>query len=400
MGSRRSRLIPLALATMATQACIVVLAPIVAEVGRDLGMSISAVGQARTVLAGTAVIASLLVGPLIDRLGVRPLILWGSALAIVGNGAVAASPWVVWFFAAHLIVGVGVACLLSAGFAGVASYFDDGDLPWAMGYVVAAQSISWIVGNPIIGLLTDAISWRAAYIVPATIGLISLGAALSAPEGKLAGAEPGGALSGLRSVLADASARRWAIAELVAYGAWTAELTYAGAFYVETYDTPESALGFLLAAGSFVFMVVSVRSASITERFGRRRSVVFGAIAMGVMIVPLMNYTPAVWVTLVLFTFMATFAAIRSTGSSVLGLDQLPAQPGSMMAARTTSAQLGYVIGAAVGGVVLALSDFGALGFVLFAGMCFSALLVLRVEDPHLREQPLRREPLPAPVPD
>ena len=40
-----------------------------------------------------------------------------------------------------------------------------------------------------------------------------------------------------------------------------------------------------------------------------------------------------------------------------------------MMGARTASAQLGYLIGAVVGGVVLALSGFGALGFVLFAGM-------------------------------
>jgi hypothetical protein len=34
-----------------------------------------------------------------------------------------------------------------------------------------------------------------------------------------------------------------------------------------------------------------------------------------------------------------------------------------------------------VGGVVLAVAGFGALGWVLFAGMVFSALLVARVSD-------------------
>ena len=53
-----------------------------------------------------------------------------------------------------------------------------------------------------------------------------------------------------------------------------------------------------------------------------------------------------------------------------------------MMAARTASAQLGYMLGAGVGGVVLELLGFGALGFVLFGGMLLSALLVLRVRDP------------------
>ena len=53
-----------------------------------------------------------------------------------------------------------------------------------------------------------------------------------------------------------------------------------------------------------------------------------------------------------------------------------------MMGARTASAQLGYMIGAAAGGVVLAVADFGALGFVLFGVMVISALLILRVSDP------------------
>ncbi len=50
------------LATMATQASIVVLAPIVVEIGRDLGASVSAVGQARSLMAGTAVVAALALG--------------------------------------------------------------------------------------------------------------------------------------------------------------------------------------------------------------------------------------------------------------------------------------------------------------------------------------------------
>ena len=53
-----------------------------------------------------------------------------------------------------------------------------------------------------------------------------------------------------------------------------------------------------------------------------------------------------------------------------------------MMGARTASAQLGYLIGALVGGAVLAVSSFAALGLVLFGGMALSALLLSRVSDP------------------
>jgi len=109
---------------------------------------------------------------------------------------------------------------------------------------------------------------------------------------------------------------------------------------------------------------------------------VASAFGMGAVLVPMLNWAPSVAGTFAMFCVMAVFAGIRLAGSSALGLDQLPDRPGAMMGARTSAAQLGYTIGAAGGGLVLALWGFGALGFVLFAGMTASALLLARVHDP------------------
>jgi predicted MFS family arabinose efflux permease len=168
----------------------------------------------------------------------------------------------------------------------------------------------------------------------------------------------------------------------VAYSAWTAELTYAGAFYIQSYGVEESEVGLLLAGGSVVFLVGSLSAARLARRLGRCRLIVVAALAMGAMLVPLLNLTPSVGFTFGIFCVMALFASLRSTTSSDLGLLQLPRQPGSMMGARTAAAQLGYAIGAATGGAVLALAGFGTLGLVLFAGMAASALLVARVSEP------------------
>ena len=399
MPSRARRLLPLVLATTATQASIVVLAPLLVEIARDLGVSLSAVGVARSVLAGTAVAVSLAIGPLIDRIGVRPLIVRGAGIALAGAAATAAAPSLGFFYAAHAITGAGVACLLSAGFAGVASSFEPADAPWAMGYVVGAQSLAWIVGNPIVGLLAEAGSWRLSYLVPAVICLAALATGLLAPRTDRPAYAPGNALSireGLAAVFRDPAARRWTIAELVAYSAWTAELTYAGAFYIESYGVGEATVGVLLALGSVVFLISSLSTSRLTGRLPRRPLLVATALGMGLMLIPLLNVAPAVWVTLAFFCVLAVLAGVRSTGSSSLGLELLPANPGSMMSARTASAQLGYVVGAAGGSVVLAVAGFGELGFVLFAGMAFSALLLARVRSPSPRQASAVAEPPPA----
>jgi predicted MFS family arabinose efflux permease len=78
-------------------------------------------------------------------------------------------------------------------------------------------------------------------------------------------------------------------------------------------------------------------------------------------------------------------AGIRTPASSALGLEQLPEHPGAMMAARTAATQLGYGLGAAVGGAVISGAGYGTLGVVLAAGMAASAVLVLRVDDPRER---------------
>jgi predicted MFS family arabinose efflux permease len=365
---------------VATQAAIVVLAPLVVEIGRSYDASVSAVGVARSVLAGAAVAVSLAIGPLIDRVGVRPLIVWGALLAMAGAGVTAAAPTLGLFYAAHAVSGAGVACLLSAGFAGVAAFFPREDAAWALGYVVGAQSIAWIAGNPVIGLLAEAGSWRVAYLVPAAIAGLALAAGLALPAGR--GANPGGIGAGLTAVFRNPSARRWTIAELVAYSAWTAELTYSGAFYIQSYGVGEATVGLLLAVGSVVFLVTSLNTERLMSRFQRRVVIALAALGMGALLVPLLSLTPSVAFTLGVFCMTALFASVRSTGSSALGLAQFPERPGAMMGARTAGAQLGYMIGAAAGGIVLAVADFAALGLVLFAGMGISALLVLRVSDP------------------
>ncbi len=400
IASRFRRLLPLVLATTATQASIVVLAPLLVEIGHSLGASVSAVGAARSVLAGTAFAGSLAIGPLIDRVGVRPLIVRGGALALAGAAATAASPTLAFFYAAHVVTGLGVACLLSAGFAGVATYFDGRDMAWAMGYVVGAQSLAWIVGNPIVGTLADVGSWRLSYVVPASVcaAALAAGVKLIAPRPSVAGAAPDEPASappaseplaeGWRAVFADRSARRWTISELVAYSAWSAELTYAAVFYIRHYDTGVATIGFLLAGGSLVFLLTSLNTARLTTRFARKPLLVISAFGMGAVLVPILNWAPSVAGTFVMFCAMAVFAAIRVAGSGALGLEQLPDRPGAMMGARTGAAQGGYVIGAAGGGVVLALWGFGTLGFVLCAGMVLSGLLIAGVHDPWSDRQP------------
>jgi predicted MFS family arabinose efflux permease len=314
---------------------------------------------------------------MIDRVGVRAPLRLGGVLAITGAALSAAAPNLAGLFAAQAVAGLGVAALLSSGFAGVA-LFTPGDRARPMGYVVAAQAGGWVIGLPLIGVLSDAFSWRAAFAVPAVAGAVVFLAAGRVDATGLQGATRGGLLS----VVRDRSARSWAVAELIAYAAWTSEITYIASFYITHYGISRTLVGFLLGIGSSVFALTTLSTTGVLARFPRKPAIGLSAIGMAVALPLGFNVAPAVAFTLAVFSSMALCAGIRSTASSSLGLVQLPLQPGSMMAARTASAQFGYVLGASGGGLIIDRADFGTLGWVLGGVMVLAALLVLRVDDP------------------
>ena len=378
---RARRLLPLVLATMASQGLLVVLTPIIVEVARDLGVSVGVVGQARSTFAGAAIVSSLVIAPLLDRLGVRLLLLWGAGLAIAGCAAVAASPSLAVFGSVQLLLGVGFACLMSAGFAGVAA-FPVEDRPWAMGYLVGANGLAWVVVNPLAGVLTDLFSWRVAYTIPAMIALCVIAWARAAPGGN-ATVTSG---VGLRGVLAKPSARRWVLSEMISLFAWGAYLTFTGAFFIERYGLSESATGVLLALLAAAFFVVSVRVAPLLSHLPRSLLVAASALGMGAFIALQLGAQAALWVVLAAAFSCAIAGGIRLTVSSTLGLSQLPDQPGSIMAVRTAAIQMGYLLGGLVGGATLAWGGYAALGLLLGAATILSAALVLRVSDPLTQE--------------
>jgi MFS transporter, DHA1 family, inner membrane transport protein len=127
----------------------------------------------------------------------------------------------------------------------------------------------------------------------------------------------------------------------------------------------------------------------LVARFSRRRLVVVAGMAMAVLLPLLLANSHSLAAAALAFCIVGAAAGIRTPASSSLGLVQLPDHPGTMMAARTGATQLGYLVGAALGGVVIAAAGYRALSVVLAAGMVVSALLVLRVRDPAMSRDPV-----------
>jgi predicted MFS family arabinose efflux permease len=369
-------LFPLPLATIASQSSMASVPPLFVAISDDFGVSVGSVGMVRSVSAAGAVLMTLLVGGWIHRHGARQVMILGGLLAATGALASGLAPGIEALAAGQLIVGAGIACLLSSGFAGAGEFFAPEARNWAVGWITALQSLAWIVGVPIVGLLAEHVGWRAGFAVPAGFALIAAASAiLFAPklDRDLKAADE---RTGLFAALADGAARRWTLGELIAFAVWTGEITYIAAFYIETYGLSEAAVGVLLPTGSLAFMVGSTLANRIAGRYSRRSVLALSALGMGAVACVIFNFHPSVAFTAIVGLAIGVCAGLRAANSSTLALDQLPDRPGAMMAARTAAVQVGYLIGAAIGGVAIDAAGYGSLGVIMITGMALSAAVM------------------------
>ncbi len=151
-----------------------VVIPILSEISDDFGVSRGTSGLLASVYALVAAIGSLLVGPTIDRIGRRPVILVCLVIFAFASAMSAVAPTFWVLVASRALQGVGAAGLMSAVFAAVADYFPYNERGKAMAWVFTANTTAPIVALPISAVLADFVSWRINFAFLAVVSIISV----------------------------------------------------------------------------------------------------------------------------------------------------------------------------------------------------------------------------------
>jgi predicted MFS family arabinose efflux permease len=167
---------------------------------------------------------------------------------------------------------------------------------------------------------------------------------------------------------------RFAGGELLANAAWASVLTYSGALLLESYriSPTVAALGLGLMATAMLPGTFAARRFASHATPGLLAGLTaFQAAA----VTALCALRVGAGVTIALLAMMAFVNGSRSLVASALGMDSAPHDRVAVMSMRAAANQLGYLLGAALGGLALAVGGFPALGLTL-AGLFASAVLV------------------------
>ena len=356
---------------------MLMLGPLLVALADDFGTSIPVSGQLAAATFITWGITAPLVGPVSDTYGRRPVLLIGlllMALGVLGSG-------VAWSYGSllgtRLISGVGSAMLPPTIMAALADNLPPEKVGKAVGFITASSWVGVALGVPAIALLGFVGGWRLPFYITGGLSLaLWVPLYLSLPSGQRRLGQ-GIDLINRFKVLGRQSAPWYVlIANASQQAALLGLMTYFAAYMIESYgwDEANTAPGLaLLGVGA---VIGSFAGGFIA---GRTRSLEWLAVislAGGAVTGLLFVLDVSAWIV-VAMAFVASVLVSVSMPVLMTMIMHLAGQSrGTAGGMFSTSNQGGGVVGASVGGLMLSLGGFPAVGLLYLVAAVLSASVV------------------------
>lgn len=370
-------------AMFAVQSPILVLSPILPQMAEDLGVSTATAAQLRSVAGVTAGIVALVFA--IHGSKTRLSVLLGTGLWLLAGGSLltAIAPSYPVLLITHVVIGLGLAAVLSAGFAASEVWAVDGDKARVLSRALIGQPVAWIVGQPIAGLIAG-FHWRWTWVaIPFAASI----AALVALRFRNRAIGDDGQECDPIGLWRTSGVKVWAISEFLAFSAWGGALVFVGAVFIEGYGVDVAATGLILGAGAILYLPGNSLSRRMIDVGPVRLMVGFGLCSAVAIVAFVSTSTPLPW-AIAGFGIGVFFAAGRGFAGAALGLQLSEGRRLAAMSVRAAADQFGYLAGAVVGGVFLDLWGYPGAGIGLGLLMLASALVLLSDTLPRADQLP------------
>jgi MFS transporter, DHA1 family, inner membrane transport protein len=356
------------------------LAPFLQTVARDVGTSFVAVAHLFSLQAVMWGTFALIAGTFSDRFGRRSILI--AALIGMGVGRIgfAFAPNYAALVAWQLVSGAFGGAFMGAVFAAAADRVPLEMRSRALGWIVTGQSLSILLGAPIVTVMAALGGWRGA-IGAHGVSMIAAGIALS----RLIGADA--AHTGVkrrRLPLSHLLQAHW----LTLLAAGTTErmcfalvAIYLPTFLQQHYAISLSVLGAALALVAAGTLLGSFAGAKLADRFNARmRLFAAASLATACLAVPLVAWHPALSVS-VLLGFSYSFCNALGRPAFLAALSQVPNElRGAVFGLNVTLASVGWLTAASVGAWLITSFNFTVLGLSA-AGIALLGVWLARASE-------------------
>jgi predicted MFS family arabinose efflux permease len=365
-----------AVAVLSARALVVFL-PVLAA---DLGTSVSLLGQVPASMLLLAGVLALVAGPLADRYGFRRTLVVGLLTVVVSAVATGLAPNLPILLAVTLVGAVARASVLPTAQAVVVTAFADEDARRrAVSWVSTGIATPTIIGIPLMTMIAGLTNWRVSFFLMGGMALVAavcLQRTLTDSGPRTA--EPLRVRSLLDSYKPLRRHRPTVLVVLATLAADTGlwcTTTYLSSFLVQRH-------GFSIEDAGWVFLAIGLLAMLGTVLGGGRiggapRPLLIGCRAWSALCLGASFALPVSWpVSVGLFLLAAPTIGLADLATTLVLTGVSPAGQATTLTLRSAAVCIGSALGGIVGGLLLALSDYPALGLCSLTLLLVATALV------------------------
>jgi predicted MFS family arabinose efflux permease len=389
-ASLRKLFLPsLAMASFASGPISVIAALLLIDIGNTFSISVGVAGQVNAAYSIAALGLALLTSVLSVRFNHRSLLLFGVLLMAVS----ALGCFLVQDFASLLVFyslsGAGYAITNPMMFTLVGENVVLEKRPRAIGWIVAAGALPYVIGAPVIAVMSGFGGWRfplLGFVLPILL-MTLLTAFLGLPKASgIHGASlDAKAHLGFKEILMNRSAVSCLVGDTLRSAAFVAILIYSTSFFRQRFLMPVELASLVLLGGALAYALGSLSTGRLVNRIGRKFSTASTVLLSGIFTVTYV-LVPSVSLSVLAMVSGSWFFGMAASSANSLTLEQIPKLRGALMSIDTAGLNIGSALGTMVGGLTLLYFGYEGMGSGLgMVGLAGAMVFFLLAKDPTKR---------------
>ena len=354
------------LLVFAASSQIMIITPILPQIGEELGIGESVLGTLVSAYSIMVGIFAIVAGPVSDKIGRRRILLLGTGIM---TGALLMHHFVVGYYS-FLAVRVGAGCaggiLSGAAVSYIGDYFPYNRRGWATGWVMSGMAFGQIAGIPIGIVLAGAFGFKVPFYLfaaamAATFGLIWF--RVPQPDVQLAAGRltVASAVRNYRAMLARRDIAAAAVAYFTMFLGVSFFVVYLPYWLEQSLGATPNAIATLFVVGGIANVLTGPQAGKLSDRIGRKRIIILSSIGLSLVMLLTTVLVREFWAAYFLyFTIMVLVAARISPFSALLTALVSDERRGSLMSMTIALGQIGFAVGAAAAGPLYSRFGYGS----------------------------------------